>query len=200
MVDAALSGGSLPAAWLAKRGLFSEGALGVVLAPDVRRRATEVDAIRRIEGLGMPPGLARRKQVSFLETNVYLRDQLLKDSDVMSLAHALELRVPLISREVVEAVGAVPDDILAEGPPKSLLRQAVGSLLPSWVGEGPKRGFSLDWRALLPRARNWRSLECVFFDRNAVCRIWDLWDSGKIGFAYPFALEVLARKVEGLGE
>ena len=199
VADAALSGGSLPATWLAKRGLFSEGALGNLLAPEVRQRAAEVDAIRRVEGLGMPEGLAPRKQVSFLETNVYLRDQLLKDSDVMSMAHALELRVPLISREVVEAVGSVPDEFLGAAAPKALLREAAGDLLPDWVARGPKKGFSLDWRTLLPRSRPWRSLECPFLEPVATKRAWDEWDAGPSGFAYPFALEVLARKVEGLG-
>ena len=49
-----------------------------------------------------------RDQVSALELSLYMRNQLLKDSDVMSMAHGLELRVPLVDKTLFERIARVP--------------------------------------------------------------------------------------------
>jgi asparagine synthase (glutamine-hydrolysing) len=78
-------------------------------------------------------------QVSFLELSSYMRNQLLRDSDVMSMNWGLELRVPLIDRTLVETIAPIPSNIrLALG--KQLLIQAVPEL-PEWVYNRPKKGF-----------------------------------------------------------
>jgi asparagine synthase (glutamine-hydrolysing) len=95
-------------------------------------------------------------QVSWLEINHYMRNQLLRDSDVMSMAWGLELRVPFVDRDLIEAIAPIPSHIrLALG--KQLLTQAVPEL-PSWVVNRPKQGFTFpfeqwiagEWRDLLP--------------------------------------------------
>ena len=48
--------------------------------------------IRRIENLACPDGLAVQRQVSFYELSVYMHDQLLRDTDQMSMAHGLEVK------------------------------------------------------------------------------------------------------------
>jgi asparagine synthase (glutamine-hydrolysing) len=67
----------------------------------------------------------------------YLRNQLLRDADVMSMARGG--RVPFIDARVVETVTAIPQhERLA--PAKSLLRRAVPEI-PEWIASQPKRGF-----------------------------------------------------------
>jgi asparagine synthase (glutamine-hydrolysing) len=75
-----------------------------------------------------------------LEINGYMRNQLLRDSDVMSMAWGLELRVPLVDRVLLEAIASIPSSIRL-APGKQLLIQAIPDL-PSWVVNRPKRGFS----------------------------------------------------------
>jgi len=78
-------------------------------------------------------------EVSWLELSCYMRNQLLRDSDVMSMAWGLELRIPLVDRVLLEAIASIPSSIrLASG--KQLLIQAVPEL-PSWVVNRPKQGF-----------------------------------------------------------
>jgi asparagine synthase (glutamine-hydrolysing) len=77
--------------------------------------------------------------VGYLETTRYMRNQLLRDSDVMSMAHGLELRVPLVDRALVDQVGRIPAAI-RYGPGKRLLLDAVPEI-PAWVASQPKRGF-----------------------------------------------------------
>jgi asparagine synthase (glutamine-hydrolysing) len=80
-----------------------------------------------------------RDEVSRCELSRYMRHQLLKDSDVMSMANSLELRVPLVDRKLFETVASIPADIRLEQG-KQLLIDAVPEL-PSWVLNQKKRGF-----------------------------------------------------------
>lgn len=74
-----------------------------------------------------------------LEMTRYLRNQLLRDADVMSMARGVEVRVPFIDARVVATVTAIPQhERLA--PAKSLLRRAVPEI-PEWIASQPKRGF-----------------------------------------------------------
>ncbi len=79
-------------------------------------------------------------EVSFLELSRYMRNQLLRDSDVMSMNWGLELRVPFVDQALLEAVAPIPSNIrLQEG--KKLLTQAITEI-PDWVVNKPKKGFS----------------------------------------------------------
>ncbi|NEP55103.1 MAG: asparagine synthase, partial [Moorea sp. SIO3C2] len=85
-------------------------------------------------------GLTPEDQVSFLELSCYMRNQLLRDSDVMSMAWGLELRVPLVDRILLETIASVPSNLRLL-PGKQLLIQAVPEL-PEWVVNRPKQGFA----------------------------------------------------------
>jgi len=81
-----------------------------------------------------------RDEISLLEISQYMRNQLLRDSDVMSMAWGLELRIPFVDRDLLEAIAIIPSSIrLAYG--KQLLIQAVPEL-PDWIVKRPKQGFS----------------------------------------------------------
>ena len=83
--------------------------------------------------------LALADQVSILELSRYMRNQLLRDSDVMSMRWSLELRVPLVDRMLLETLTQIPHPIrLRSG--KKLLVEAVQDL-PPWLINRPKRGF-----------------------------------------------------------
>lgn len=85
----------------------------------------------------MPP--TAEDEVSLCEITGYMRNQLLKDSDVMSMAHGLELRVPLVDRVLFDTVASVPAALRLRSGKRYLL-DAVPEI-PSWVAEQPKRGF-----------------------------------------------------------
>ncbi len=84
-------------------------------------------------------------QVSLGELATYLRNVLLRDADQMSMAHALEVRVPFLDHELVEAVLGMPDAIKYPHTPKQLLTNALGDLLPDEIVHRPKMGFVLPW-------------------------------------------------------
>ena len=90
-------------------------------------------------------GIHLLSQVSLGELSTYLQNVLLRDTDQMSMAHALEVRVPFLDHELVEFVLGVPDIYKYPHTQKKLLIDALGDLLPSEVVNRPKMGFTLPW-------------------------------------------------------
>jgi asparagine synthase (glutamine-hydrolysing) len=132
LADYLRSPGTVPAAFSALRGIFSQqeaaALAGWICDPTDRTDPTDPS--------DQPDP---RDHISALEITRYMRNQLLRDSDVMSMAHGLELRVPLVDRVLVENVAAIParQRLL---PNKGLLTAAVPEV-PEWVVNQKKRGF-----------------------------------------------------------
>jgi asparagine synthase (glutamine-hydrolysing) len=74
-----------------------------------------------------------------LEVTRYLRNQLLRDADVMGMACGVEIRVPFVDAGVVDTMLRI-DHPARFRPRKALLTDAVPEL-PRWVVDQPKRGF-----------------------------------------------------------
>jgi asparagine synthase (glutamine-hydrolysing) len=83
-------------------------------------------------------------RVSYAEARTYMHDVLLRDTDQMSMAHALEVRVPLLDHRLAAYVMGLPDHVKqAGGTPKSLLVESLSAPLPRGAAERPKQGFTL---------------------------------------------------------
>jgi asparagine synthase (glutamine-hydrolysing) len=88
--------------------------------------------------------------VSCMELQSYLVNTLLRDTDSMSMAHSLEVRVPFLDHSLVEFVTQLPQEVKAgKGVPKALLISALSDLLPSEVINQKKRGFTFPWATWL---------------------------------------------------
>jgi asparagine synthase (glutamine-hydrolysing) len=84
--------------------------------------------------------------VSIAEMRGYMADVLLRDSDVMSMRHSLELRVPFVDRPLVRWLAGQPTAFkYTPDRPKSTLSEAVADLLPPGLRTRKKRGFSLPY-------------------------------------------------------
>src|SRR5205085_4148234 len=82
--------------------------------------------------------------VSLCELRGYMANTLLRDTDCMSMAHSLEVRVPFVDPVVARFVLSLPGAWkLNGGRPKPLLLDALGDLLPSEITHRPKMGFTL---------------------------------------------------------
>lgn len=91
--------------------------------------------------------LLSRLQMADLAT--YLPECILTKVDRVSMAHSLEVRVPLLDHRLVEFAATLPPAMkVREGRRKWILKQATADLLPAEILERPKRGFTLpirDW-------------------------------------------------------
>lgn len=95
-----------------------------------------------------------RACISYLELARYMRNQLLRDTDVMSMAWGLEIRVPFVDRRFIEQLWRTPaSERLARG--KELLLRAVPEI-PEWVACGQKRGFTFPFERWI--ASEWGGL------------------------------------------
>ena len=75
----------------------------------------------------------------WLEVTRYMRNQLLRDSDLFSMAHGIELRVPFVDARLAAALLELPPEFRLEKG-KALLIDAVPEI-PEWVRNRPKKGF-----------------------------------------------------------
>jgi asparagine synthase (glutamine-hydrolysing) len=95
----------------------------------------------------MPPHLDSLGQTTWAELRNYLVNTLLRDSDTMSMAVSLELRVPFLDNDLFEYVLTLPKRCKQYSPiPKALLIDSCRDLLPNHVMEKTKMGFVLPMR------------------------------------------------------
>lgn len=85
-------------------------------------------------------------QVSAAEYLGYTQHTLLKDTDQMSMAVALEVREPFFDTDLVQYVLGIPDQYKQPVYPKSLLVEAVKPLLPDEIVFRKKQGFVFPWK------------------------------------------------------
>ena len=147
-VAAALaSDGSLAALYPLMRQLLSRDQRLQLVAPHWRERLGAVPDpyVERLqEGFARMNGAGWLSKVSYAEARTYMHDVLLRDADQMSMAHALEVRVPLVDHEVAAFVLGLDDRQKAPGDtPKRLLVEALGAALPARIVHRPKQGFTL---------------------------------------------------------
>jgi len=82
--------------------------------------------------------------VTAAELRGYMADVLLRDSDTMSMAHSLELRVPFVDVPLASWLWRQPAAWRTQPPVmKSALIAATRDLLPPGLAERPKQGFTL---------------------------------------------------------
>lgn len=126
---------------------------------EIARQLFNGEDIRRL-GLRLTGGRASRhdelanadlfSQVSLLELRGYLANMLLRDGDVMSMAHGLEVRVPYLDHLLVEHVMSIEARMkVAYGIPKPLLLNTVREEMPREIWARKKMGFTFPWEVWL---------------------------------------------------
>lgn len=141
-------------------------------------------------------------RVSYLELTNYMANMLLRDTDCMSMAHGLEVRVPFLDHLLVEYVLSVPGDMkLDSRTPKHLLVKALQGLLPDEIVHRPKKGFTLPFEHWLrgPLKAGVESALAKIGDgplagminREAVTDVWNDFVRGRTSWSRPWSLYVL---------
>ncbi len=88
--------------------------------------------------------LSTLQKISEYEVNHYLLNTLLRDSDVMSMAHSLECRPILLDHVLMENAFALPDRFkIMNGVKKSIFIDSVKDIIPAHVYQRKKTGFEM---------------------------------------------------------
>lgn len=199
----------LPHAYYFARALFPPGEIEKLTEP--RFRPSHIGADGRsldptwLGWLQRAGDQARRLEpvaaISWLEMRSYMASTLLRDTDSVSMARSLEVRVPLLDTPLVEFVCALPDSARSKpGVQKALLVEALGDLLPPEITRQRKRTFTLPWEQWLRGPLKPR-LEESFTDlapqldgtlrAAGVQLVWQDFLGGKTSWSRPWSLFVL---------
>ena len=191
---------ALPHAYFYTRAVFPCEQVAALLNGAAAReeslwRARLEEAARQAVLLGKFTG------VSCLETQSYLVNTLLRDTDAVSMSHSLEVRVPLLDHRLVEFVAQLPESVKRRrGTPKALLVDALGKLLPAEVVHQPKRTFTFPWQRWLHGALGAKVAAGLadlapalrpILNRNAVQAVWGDFLAGRTSWSRPWSLYVL---------
>ncbi len=141
LADFVRSSGTVEDAYTALRGIFSKTESAKLTEWITGRSCIQHPASSIQHPAAIPD------QISELELTRYMRNQLLRDCDVMSMAHSLELRVPFVDHALFEAVSHIPAAVRLQ-PGKRLLTNAI-SEVPEWVVNQKKRGFLFPYQKWL---------------------------------------------------
>ena len=86
--------------------------------------------------------LTPKNQASWMEYNLYMQNQLLRDTDIMSMQHGVEIRVPFLAPEVVKSAFKISSNIKYAGKnKKQLLADSFAKDLPEGILNRSKMGF-----------------------------------------------------------
>jgi len=145
-------------------------------------------------------------QISYLELTHYMSNMLLRDTDMMSMAHGLEVRVPLIDQQLVELMFSLPGHLkLSKTKPKPLLVDSLPHKLPDAVVLRKKMGFTLPFGKWMHSRLKDEMADVLLtpvsplqgiLSEPAVARVWQNFLDGKISWARPWSLYILKKWVD----
>lgn len=166
----------------------------------VRSLFSRADVARFVGHLPLEPlcdgseDLAANDEITCSEIEGYLADRLLQDTDAVSMAFSLEVRVPLLDEKVVDFALRVPA-LTRQRLGKSLLGDACGV-----VATSSKQGFELpvdEWLrgGLRDVARDALLSDdlpvSAYLDRDVRSDLWDSFVDGRAHWTRPWSVVVL---------
>ncbi len=83
------------------------------------------------------------EDAAWFEINLYMQNQLLRDTDVMGMSHGLEVRVPFLDEDFKRLAGNISPAVrFDENQPKKLLIDSFTDILPRAIWDRSKMGFT----------------------------------------------------------
>jgi asparagine synthase (glutamine-hydrolysing) len=150
-------GSTYGGAYLLRRGMFMPWELPDLLDRDmVREGWNELRTLSRLKETTIGIRNSRLK-VCALESTWYMRNQLLRDADWASMAHSLEVRVPLVDINLYRALTSLLSSSSQIG--KRDMGLTVRPSLPHEIIERDKTGFSIPVRDWVMHSTNTTSRE-----------------------------------------
>jgi len=163
------------------------------------------------DDLNSSPDVDPINAMSTLELKGYMANTLLRDTDSMSMAQSLEVRVPFVDVDVAKYALAIPGPWKLNGNrqrlPKPLLADALKDLLPKETVSRKKMGFTLPFAKWM-HSRLQDEVSSVLSDRqrlrqagleaDVVGAVWSrfLKSPANVGWSRPWSLYMLAKWCE----
>ena len=189
------------------RSLFCEQELGSLFSdPLILKKEITKNLNRTQELIDSHSGLSPVDLVSYLEMTHYMSTTLLRDTDMMSMAHGLEIRVPLLDHKLVELMFSIPSNMkIKQGIPKPLLVNSLTRKLPEFIVRRKKMGFTLPFEVWM-RGEMRPEIESVllsrseklpdFISQDGVKKIWSNFLDKRCSWSRPWSLYVLKKWID----
>ena len=185
-------GADTAGAYFANRGLFAPREVRRLLSPDFADAINACDPRDELNERVRPGELPEEERISALELRQYMQCQLLRDTDATSMRHSLEVRVPLVDRELLRAAARVPAALRHKGPAKYQLRNSARPPIPDALWARKKQGFTLPFeRWLRSGALDSRLPDHPLLDREGLAAVRRDFDQRRINWTRLWALIVL---------
>ena len=136
-------------------------------------------------------------QVSWLELSQYMRSTLLRDTDMMSMAHSLEVRVPFVDHLLIERVLAVSGrKKLNRGERKPMLTRSMKGMLPGAVAQLAKQTFTFplqDWlknglaAPIGQKLSHDSGILQTWLRSDEIVNVWRAFENGQTNWARPWS-------------
>lgn len=135
---------------------------------------------------------------NFIEMKRYLHDQLLRDTDVFSMAHSIEVRVPFLDHELVEYGAGLLERVKLEGAMnKPALVQAVADPAVTAAGRRAKKGFAFPmdrWMKAQAGPLGEMARSAPRLEKREAAKMWSAFESGRLHWSRAWAMVVLGAK------
>jgi asparagine synthase (glutamine-hydrolysing) len=185
------SGGTTDRIYLTMRGFFAPDQVARLM--DLTQAELDAAVEEHFGNLGADKEPST-PAINYIELKRYLHDQVLRDTDVFSMASSIEARVPYLDHVLVEQLWNLPPDLkLGKSVNKPLLVRAVDDAAVTAAGSRPKLGFTLpmaDWMKASAREMC-EMAETGSLVRSAVRDCWGDFSEGRMHWSRAWALTVL---------
>ncbi|MBI4397739.1 MAG: asparagine synthase (glutamine-hydrolyzing) [Candidatus Omnitrophica bacterium] len=182
------------------RGLFSFDLVQKLLGRRLEPASFSLDSKRPLAGL-----VSNLDRATYMEFTYYLHDQLLRDTDIMSMRHSIEVRVPYLDHVIVSEI--LSKNFGGRFDPaehKRWLKEIVKPDFPESILRRPKQGFTLPiahWMRTSCKERVASQFESggsarLPLEASVMQSVWKQFLSGKIHWSLPWSLFILSHWFE----
>jgi asparagine synthase (glutamine-hydrolysing) len=151
-------GGSYAGAYLLRRGLFMPWELDALVGRKTAKLGLQrLSPLKYIGTALKPEPISPFDKVSCLESSIYMRNQLLRDTDWASMAHSLEVRTPLVDATLFRCLVTESNRFHS----KRALANSPSIPVPNGVSSRAKSGFGTPIRYWLEhdeRLQGWKGI------------------------------------------
>ena len=162
--------------------VFNEEDAVKLLKPEYRKGPHVMDIVGAIYNRILGKGLSEVKKKQYLDMHQWMPGDILLKADKMTMAHSLELRVPLLDRMLMDVAEQVPTKyLITDENTKFAFRQAAARHLPKAWYDREKLGFPVPVKDWLREERFYKIVRktfesddaAKFFDRDALLQMID---------------------------
>jgi len=167
--------------YLFLRGLFAPSSIATILNVNVKR-VNEV----LFSDIPVKNTSYNEEYAAWMETNLYMQNQLLRDTDIMSMSHGLEVRVPFLDEDFHNLTRRISPEIrFNKRLAKKILIDSFDDILPANIWNRPKMGFTFPLQSWMQHSEVGNT---AIYNNKATRNIIAAFKNNKVHWSKSFAL------------